>query len=229
MAIPTSYDYNGFAGFLRNEVLRFVADTMLWEYEEGADIAAGSSQVIQLNGATVDNARTLTVDALPATIYAGNQITFTGHATTYIAAETAAAGATTVYVYPYVNGVIADNTVGSYTPRLYRKTHPAYRAITDEALLALGYTDIAQVTGTKEVQKLRLMGRIEAWRAVMSNTVSDMSTETENTFYNRAQVFFSAKDQCILAEQEYIRQFGIEQEFEPSYAMTYSEKIKVGW
>lgn len=210
MSVPSTYDYNTFAGYLKDEVLRSVADAMSWQHETGADIPAASPQVIQLNGATVDNARTITVDALPTAIYAGNKITFTGHGTTYTVTTDAALGATTVYVFPYVNGVIADNTVGSYTPTDRRNTHPVYRFITDEALIQLGYRNISEVDTPLAIRQLRMMGRIEAWRAVMSNTVPDVTVMEDGGMLARQQVYDNAKQQCIVATNEFNLAFRIQ-------------------
>lgn len=230
MAVPTSYDYNGFAGYLKNEVLRMVADAMVWQYEAGADIPAASAQVIQLSGATTDQARSITVDALPTAIYAGNQITFTGHGTTYTVTTDATIGATTVYVFPYVNGVIADNTVGSYTPTQNRNTHPAFRYITDETLLLLGVRNISEISGAINIRKLRMMGRIEAWRAVMSNTVSDVTISEDGGTLQRNQLYQNAVEQHDLAEKEYDALFNVIPETSvPVYIPTQTATVKAVW
>ena len=228
MSVPTSYDYNGFATYLKNEVLRQVADSMMWELETGADIAAASPQVIQLNGATTDNSRTITVDALPTAIYKGNEITFTGHGTTYTVTTDAVAGATTVYVFPYVNGVIADNTVGSYTPNHVRATNPVYRYITDEALTFLGYRTIAEVSSA-DIKKFRLLGRIEAWRTVLGNTTSDVTVSEDGGTLARQQVYNMAREQLDIAQAEYNSLFGNTELISADYVSSGWTNVKAVW
>jgi hypothetical protein len=229
MSVPTSYDYNTFAVYLHDEVLRQVAHEMFWDVEAGSDAVAGAAQVVTVNGATTDQEKSITVDALPAAIYAGNQITFTGHATTYIAALDMPLGTTELFVYPYADGVIPDNTVGSYVPFQPRKTHPVYRAITDEALLALGLTEISQVQGMKAVHQLRARARVEAWRAVLSNAVGDVDTYVEGNLMQREQVFAAAKEQLDYAEQEYQQLFGYAQQFEPQYTTSSRGTVRARW
>ncbi len=232
MAVPSSYDYNAFAGYIKNEVLRLVAEAMGWTYEAGADVSVAAAQVITLNGATTDNSPTITVDAIPTAIYEGNEITFTGHATTYHAVKDYPAGTTSIRVFPYVNGVIADNTVGSYVPQTKLTTHPVYRYITEEALVLLGYTDISEVSGTTNLRRLRMVARIEAWRAVMGNTVSDVNVEHAGESYNRMQVYFQAIEQIKIAQEEYNRfyeEIVPDSQTTPLYVSSQRTQVKAAW
>lgn len=81
-----------------------------------------------------------------------------------------------------------------------------YRAITDEALIILGYSDISEVTGLWNVKRLRMMARIEAWRAVAAATFGDVHLESEGTQYNRQQIFNNAIEQLQFAEQDFVNE-----------------------
>lgn len=211
--IPNSYTRNQFAGYLRNEVLFKVAETLEWQWETGEDVAEGAhtAQVIQLDGAASLNSPTVTVDALPAALNTGTPITFTGYGQVYTAARDAAAGATTVYLYPYVAAAMVDNTVGAYdsfTPAAPKNIHPYLFAIVDETLAQLGYTDISQVSGAAAIKRLRQMGRIEAWRAVASHNVGSITDTSENTVYQKQQNFTFALQQMGVAIQEFNQDYG---------------------
>lgn len=111
-------------------------------------------------------------------------------------------------LFPYIVGVIPVSTDITLNIQRQLKTHPAYRSITDETLALMGHNEISDVTGLNEIQKLRMRGRIEAWRAILSVTMGDINFESEGTFRNRSQIFFSAREQVQFAEQEYSRIFG---------------------
>lgn len=104
------------------------------------------------------------------------------------------------------------NWVDSNTP--YRNAQPIYDAITDEVLLRMGYTHPLQVP-PDEIRKMMMLGRVEAWRAVVHNTVTDVDIPYEiadSVFVNlaRSGFFAEALKQWSVAQQEYDHEFPAE-------------------
>lgn len=118
------------------------------------------------------------------------------------------------------------NWIDDYDDSNFDST-PIYRAITDEALIILGHTDISEVSGLFNVKKFRMMARIEAWRAVAAATFGDVHLESEGTQYNRQQIFNNAIEQLQLAEQDFVTELVNEVDV-LSLVSTYSN-IKPVW
>lgn len=128
---------------------------------------------------------------------------------------------------------IADEVLGHVADVLEWDTTDdlaIYEDILDEALLQLGYTDVSSVSGDENIRKLRMFGRIEAWRKVQSNSCGDINMGAEGGNYQREQVFVMAGQQLDSAEGDYVYEF--EQDETPVLRnpySSYSGRVKVGW
>lgn len=69
-----------------------------------------------------------------------------------------------------------------------------YNEIVNEALFAYGADDIEAIAGRDNLRKLRALGRVELWRAVMSALAGDYDYRTESgASYSRSQAHAQAK------------------------------------
>ena len=215
MPIPTSYTYETFRDYLQKEVLQSVADAMGWVDSD----ASGGLTSVTLNyfisgasSAFWSLTAPLAVDIPQGTFlktHAGNPLTVAVearkgdmHIKTSVV-QTAG----TVGVAPSVD---ADGTIHSsaVTFAVRVPTVPAINAdavydhITDEVLLKMGYTDPEDVPAL-EISEMSSLGRVEAWRAVAYNTMSDTQLVFGDAVLNRGQVFEQAFTQLKVAEDEH--------------------------
>ncbi|MCC6490679.1 MAG: hypothetical protein IT364_24550 [Candidatus Hydrogenedentes bacterium] len=63
-----------------------------------------------------------------------------------------------------------------------------YDEAVNDALLMYGVTDIAGITGAENIQKLRLLGKLAAWRRVLEHTAGDHDFSADGASYSRSQV-----------------------------------------
>jgi hypothetical protein len=64
----------------------------------------------------------------------------------------------------------------------------------DEALLAVGVSDVATVTGTQGLRQLRAAARVELWRMVMGRTAGKHQRGLGDTARSEHQIFDHAKE-----------------------------------
>lgn len=88
----------------------------------------------------------------------------------------------------------------------YRNAQPVYDAMTDEVLLRMGYTHPLQVP-EDEIREMMVLGRVEAWRAVVHNTVTDTDVTIGLNTLLRKDFHNNAITQWSLAQQEYNNEF----------------------
>lgn len=126
--------------------------------------------------------------------------------------------------------------VDSNTP--YRNAQPIYDAMTDEVLLRMGYTHPLQVP-EDEIKKMMYLGRIEAWRKVVHNTVTDIDMQYDidgnETFETimRSEFHKEAVRQWQIAQQAFNDEFPIASQ-EPVQistpaVRTYAGAIRARW
>lgn len=78
----------------------------------------------------------------------------------------------------------------------------AYNEIVNETLLAYGVDSIASVSGRDNIRKLRALGRVELWRAVVSETATDFDYKADGGDYKRSQAHQQAKAALEAAQDE---------------------------
>lgn len=81
----------------------------------------------------------------------------------------------------------------------------SYGNAVDEALLAYGATDIATITGTEGIAKLRALARAESWRQVAAYTAADFDFTADGATYNRSQIHAQAVKALAQAEADALR------------------------
>jgi len=90
-------------------------------------------------------------------------------------------------------GAVAD-AVGLTT------TPDDYQEAVNAALLTYGADDIAGITGRENIQKLRALAKIEAWKLVLAQTAGDFDFRADGGSYNRSQIYAQAVQSLLLAE-----------------------------
>lgn len=78
----------------------------------------------------------------------------------------------------------------------------SYTEPVNETLVAYGQPDISQITGLEAIRKLRTLARVEAWRAVVSETVADYDYQADGGNFHRSQAHAHAKAMLYQAEQD---------------------------
>lgn len=242
MAIPTSYTEETFAAYLRHDVLQAVADILEWEVKTPRIVlpAIPIAVVAAVNANASDiQLKTTSGDALAIRddFGVGTRINFTGDPQEYRVAQVyvnegdAANLYARVTLFPFLKQARAINDTGTYElGYVADEDHAAYGIITRETLLALGYNSISEVTGTENIIRLRMQGRVEAWRFVQATTAALGSAETqEGNFFSRAQVYYDARDQRIFAEQDMGRRFGLTVSNNPEFYTTTNTKVVARW
>lgn len=237
--IPQYYDYETFRYYLELDVLQDVAKAMEWTdvipvINEDESLLFVN---IHLNKPSGSKTATLT-DPLPIelpkgyAIYVGELWDGIHYNPQYLITSTLVAkGSTSFQVEGYLSTAFDVDTKILRPTQAYRDKGDVYTAITNEALLTLGYSTPESVPASKIIQ-FRLLGRIEAWRAVVYNTVADVDVTIENTSYARSQLNANALTQLQFAEAEYEQMFPFAVPTVPNdvpRSYTSSGKVTVRW
>lgn len=211
MAIETEYNYVTFRYYLELDVLQEVAKLMEWtditaEYDEDDS----NSLFFHIQGTKSANSNVLVLtEPLPVDLPAGTLIfrNTSGGTSNYLSLSIKAnKDATKILVNEaYADSVSIDTNILKPTIQT-RDAQPIYDAITNEALFTLGY-DKPEDVPANELRKFKLLGRIEAWRAVVYNTLTDVDISTNDTQLYRSQVNTNALNQLEFAETELDRFF----------------------
>jgi hypothetical protein len=72
----------------------------------------------------------------------------------------------------------------------------------NDALLAYGTDDISTVSGSDNIQKLRALAAVCAWRHVVTNFAALYDFSADGGRYSRSQLFEQAKTSLEMAEQQ---------------------------
>lgn len=72
----------------------------------------------------------------------------------------------------------------------------------DEALLDLGVTDVATVTGADAIRRLRAVARVHVWRLAAQATAGDFDFQADGGRYDRSQVHKHCVDMVKRAEAD---------------------------
>lgn len=72
----------------------------------------------------------------------------------------------------------------------------------DEALAKCEVSDIALITGSDDLKKLRIFARYEGWRLAISSLAARFDFEADGGAYKRSQAFVNAKAALVLATEE---------------------------
>ncbi len=210
MAIPTTYTYATFRSYLENEILQKVAVSLGWKnklsYPATTYTMAGywddPNKVFYLS------------EKSPATFYAGSFFTQTflepGQNQLRITALKGSLALNFRPPPPVFQGEIFFGT-DTYQSRTMSYTYPAeagydaqsiYDSITNEVLVLMGYST-PELVPASEVAKFRMMGRAEAWRAVVYATTGDSDIVISDNLLNRSQINDFSLNQLEYAQGDY--------------------------
>jgi hypothetical protein len=78
----------------------------------------------------------------------------------------------------------------------------SYDEMVNDALLALGHSDIASVSGVQDVSRLRTVARLMAWRAVVEQSSMNFDFSADGGSYSRSQVNEMARERVSALETE---------------------------
>ena len=231
MPVPTTYTYETFRDYIEKEVLQNVGKSMGWQ-----DIDVAQYNDIPIVGSKSANSRMLNLTTpLYADVPAGTKIV-----TTTINGTTGLPEILTT-TFDALNGesqILIENAQGApaynvntilriYTGELDIDAQFAYDAITNETLMMMGFSAPENVP-VNEINRFRLMGRIEAWRAVAFNTVTDTDLSFADSTMNRSQMHDYSLNQLDFAEAEYDRLYPFQAPaLGKPRAMTYAGGITV--
>jgi hypothetical protein len=205
MAIPTAYTYATFRSYLENEILQKVAVSLSWK-----DKTAIPQTTYTLSGGKWDNYNLIFYPTVPTpvTFYAGT--VFTGVGGTL--KRSAVKGSTALIFKALGNSIGSTNTWSTQTisATLDAKegfdAKSIYDSITNEALVLMGYSTPESVPAGA-IAQFRMMGRVEAWRAVVYATVGDSDVVIADNLLNRSQVNDFSLNQVEYAEIDYNKEF----------------------
>jgi hypothetical protein len=76
----------------------------------------------------------------------------------------------------------------------------SYDEIINETLFKAGQTDLSLIVTQEDIRKLRTLARLEAWRAVVDQSASDISFEADGGRYSREQFHKMAAENFAKAE-----------------------------
>lgn len=91
-----------------------------------------------------------------------------------------------------------------------------YQEAVNEALLAYGETNIANITGAANLRKLRALARVEVWKAALAAVTGDFDFSADGGSYKRDQVFQHIKDNLSQATIDALP-------YDPNYAVEIEE------
>jgi hypothetical protein len=89
-----------------------------------------------------------------------------------------------------------------------------YAVAVENTLLAYGADDIATISGTESIRKLRALASVCAWRYAVTNFAALYDFSADGASYSRSQLFAQAKESLDLAEDQAV-----------PYAASYAAKI----
>lgn len=244
MPVPTSYTYETFRDYLETEVLQNVAKTMDWvdkdtsvEYvevpiqgtiEEGVGTIYLKHELAQAISVGTP-IRIKLIDGItnePYKVYAK----YTVEAAKVIIPVDGVPEANTSWWATGTERIGVDTTiVVAVGDEEKFDADPIYASITNEALFRLGRSTPEEVLAN-EIDAFRLLGRIEAWRAVVFNTVTDTDLINANTTMMRSQVHAFALQQLAIAEAEYDNLYPLQvPTIGKPRAMTYAGQVTARW
>lgn len=76
-----------------------------------------------------------------------------------------------------------------------------YAEAVNDALLAYGTDDISTISTSANIQKLRALAHVAAWRHVVNNFAALFDFSADGASYNRSQLFEHARQALQLAEE----------------------------
>jgi len=94
-----------------------------------------------------------------------------------------------------------------------------YDEAVNETLLAYGERDIGAITGLENLRKLRTLGRVAVWRAVVGAVSGDYDFAADGGDFDRSQVWEHAKRMFDAAVSEALL-------FDPLYAMDVATMVE---
>lgn len=166
MAVPTSYTYDTFADYLKDEVLRDSAAALGFEdyVPEIPEIVA--RVIVRTNS----NTTSVPIYQPGFTLASGTSLAFSNGATRTLGADMAA-NATSITISSAANLHVNDFASIQLRAAVARIRNSIYDSITDETLISMGLTDIAQVVPAN-IEIFRAYGRLELLRKVMQNVAA---------------------------------------------------------
>lgn len=209
MAIPTNYTYETYRDYLEKEILQKVAVNLGWTDKP----AVAQTTYTFTNGKwDANNKIFYPTSPTPVNLYAG--MTFTGTILgTNVKLIRSAVKGSTALIFKALGGTV--QTTNSWSTGTISVTLPAeagrdaqtiYDSITNEVLTLMGYSTPESVPAN-EIAEFRLLGRVEAWRAVVYNTLADSDVVLVDNLLNRSQVNDFALNQLEYAQADFDRDY----------------------
>lgn len=234
--IPVKFDYATFRYYLELDVLQDTARFLDWFDINKA--LGGTTRTTIVVGNILDGSDKITFTA-PTTvpILPGSKFYYTEADFLEVISPTAIGG-TEAYIDP--DDAPTEDLEVTYTlvqtniP--YRSVQHIYDGITDEVLLRMGYTDPLQVP-TERIREMMLLGRVEAWRRVVQNTVTDVDINyeletTEVLVLTRSQMHIDSIRQWVIAQADYAAEFPLSANnlnYTTPEVRTYAGAVKARW
>lgn len=86
-----------------------------------------------------------------------------------------------------------------------------YNEVVNDTLLLYGESDIASITGLANIQKLRTLGMLSAWRRVVRFISGNFDFSSDGGTYSRSQAETMARNRVMELESEAAEWLGINQ------------------
>ena len=227
--VPIAFDYPTFRYYLELDVLQDTAKFLDW-----TDVnlyLGGTSRTTLVTGTVLSGTTTIVLDEpTPIPILGGSKFYYTG-VDYFTTLGPTIIGDTEIPIVEAAPGSDKDVTYTLVEDNLpYRNVQHIYDAMTDEVLLRMGYTNPLQVPSDR-IREMMLLGRIEAWRAVARNTVTDVDINFEDKVLIRSQFHTNAIQQWNIAAEDYNKEFGgfVVTTFTTPDTRTYSGAVKARW
>jgi hypothetical protein len=198
---PPIFDYPTFRYYLELDVLQETAKFLNW-VDLNSDAPSGSRDTLVVG--SVEDDTNLFVFDTPATfqLKGGTKLYYNDGANFITLVHGVVPDDTEVRILETVVGDVEIEYTVSETGLEYRNAQPIYDSITDEVILQMGYTHPEQVPSAK-IPQMMALGRVEAWRKVVQNTVTDTDVVVDELLYLRGAFHQNAIKRWETAQNEY--------------------------
>jgi hypothetical protein len=197
MAVPTSYTYDEFADYLKDEVLRDAAEGIGYgDLVPGIPAIAGRIEIRASGTPPYNFTSGIPIYQPGFSVAVATSLTFSNGAT-----RTLATALTPTSTTMNINGLGAGFNPGDYASvqlraAVARVRNPIYDVVTNEVLVQMGLSAIGDVNA-ENVAFFRQFGRIEILRKAMQNVAGSYTTNmpvggsvnSNNVYTNIASMF----------------------------------------
>lgn len=237
--IPVKFDYATFRYYLELDVLQDTARFLDWFDINKA--LGGTSRTVIVVGDIVAGSDKITFQApTPVPILPGSLFYYNGGADSLTAIGPTGIDGTEAYIDPDESPLTDEEVTYTLTQTNipYRSVQHIYDGITDEVLLRMGYSDPLAVPSEK-IREMMLLGRVEAWRRVVQNTVTDIDINydpsglgEDTLILTRSQMHIDSIKQWVIAQSDYNNEFPLSTgnlNLSTPEVRTYAGVVKARW